>query len=200
MRFYQISTIRMQIQSLLISEASMQRNPGKLATKYEKLQQDLLDWQTSWTMEFMPAITRDDHEWQMASEHLETWGRFQYNAAVLMLADSPESSFEAAKQVILGCSLQARQHQRSFCHLQNNELRCLIPVFPIDWTTSHLILRAAILLLDAGTRAAANPLEWQRTMRACFTTVALLEADPANLSMGFSEVVERLHEALDCGT
>jgi hypothetical protein len=189
----------MQIQSLLISEASMQRNPGKLAAKYEKLQQDLLNWHTSWTTEFLPAITGDDHEWQMAFEYLETWGKFQYNAALLMLTDSPESSFEAAKHVALGCSIQARQHQRSFCHLQNNEMRCAIPIFPIDWTTSHLLLRAAILLLDPTTRAAAERFDWERPMRACFTTVALLEADPANLSMGFSEVLERLHETLDGG-
>src|SRR5687767_9102731 len=191
--------MKMQLQSLLISDASNQREPSKLNARYATIRQDLLDWRTSWQMDFMPGITNESHAWTRAAQYLEAWGTLQYNASIFMLSkqlsETIETSYEAVKQVICCCSLLARQHQFFFSALSDERMTCHFPVFPVDWTVSHLLFAAAIQLLSPEVRSHAERKDWERVFRSSLVTMALLEADPANLCMGFSEILEKLYDS-----
>ncbi len=188
--------MNMQLQSVLLSETSMQNSPGKLKERYENFQKELLQWHQSWKADFMSAITSELHDWRGAVRCLEAWGSLQYNATILMLSrfssDTAENVFRAVREVVSCCSLLVRQHQNSFCIIQDDEITHQIPVFPTDWTISHLLFSAALHLLSKKQEAADHG-GWERTVRSCLSTMALLEADPANLSMGFSEILEELY-------
>ena len=161
------------------------------------LRQGILHWQASWKTDFLPTITSERHDWNKAVQYLEAWGSLQYNATILMLSklsETTEAFFNVAREVVRSCTLLARQHQYSFCALHNDEMRWQTPVFPIDWTISHLLFAAAVQLLSPETRDAADHTDWDQTLRSCLATMALMEADPANLSMGFSEILEKLYD------
>jgi hypothetical protein len=191
--------MKMQLQSLLLSEASMQRNAGNLNERCEKVRKELLQWHQSWKTDFIPAITGELHDWGGAIQYLEAWGSLQYNETILMLSrfssETTEYVFNAIREVVSCCSLLIREHQYSFCVIYDHEMRHQTPVFPTDWTISHLLFSAAIHLLSSEMRDAADRNVWERTVRSCLATMALLEADPANLSMGFSEILEGLYDS-----
>lgn len=191
----------MQLHSLLLSEASNQRDPGKLNGRYATLRQELMQWQTSWTTDFIPGVVSQSHDWTKAAQYLEAWGNLQYNATILMASkpspETTEASYNAAKQVVRCCCLLARQHQYSFSALPTEEMRSECPIFPVDWTISHLLFAAAIQLLSAKMRDTANHEDRDRTLRSALVTMALMEADPAHLSMGFSEILEKLYDTHD---
>ncbi|OKL59542.1 hypothetical protein UA08_05364 [Talaromyces atroroseus] len=199
-QFYRISTMKMQLQSLLLSEASMQRNLVKLKERCEKVRDELLHWHQSWKMDFMPAITSDMHDWGGAVKYLEAWASLQYNETILMLSrfssETSEYVLNAVREIVSCCSLLVREHQHSFCAIHDHEMRHQIPVFPTDWTISHLLFSAALHLLSSEKRDAADHKVWERTVRSCLATMALMEADPANLSMGFSEILEGLYSQI----
>lgn len=188
--------MKMQLQSLLLSEASMQRNPGTLNERCENIRKELLQWHESWKTEFIPAITSELHDWRGAIQYLQAWGSLQYNETILMLSrllsETTEYVSNAVREVVSCCSLLVREHQHSFCAIHNSEMRHQLPVFPIDWTISHLLFSAALHLLCSEKRDVAGHNLRERTMRSCLTTIALMEADPANLSTGFSEILEGL--------
>ncbi|KAH8669104.1 hypothetical protein BX600DRAFT_549316 [Xylariales sp. PMI_506] len=200
-QFYRISTMKMQFQSLLLSKASMQRNSGtgKLKERCENLRNELLQWHQSWKTEFISAITSERHDWSVAVQCLEAWGSLQYHATILMLSrfssETLEYVFNAVREVVSCCSLLVRQHQYSFCVVPDNddEMRYQIPVFPTDWTISHILFSAGLHLLSSEMRDATDHNIWERTVRSCLATMGLMEADPANLSMGFSGILEALY-------
>jgi hypothetical protein len=187
----------MQFQSLLLSEASMQRNPGKLKERCEHFRKELLQWHQSWKTDFMSAITSELHDWKGAVQYLEAWGSLQYSSTILILSrfssETADYVFNAVREIVSCCSLLVRQQQYSFCAIHDDEIRHQIPVFPTDWTISHLLFSAALHLLSSEKRDAADHNSWERTVRSCLATMALMEADPANLSMGFSEILEGLY-------
>jgi hypothetical protein len=163
------------------------------------MRQELLDWKSSWQLEFMPAIAEEGHAWVRAADYLEAWGILQYNATLLMLSEhSPEiaATYEAAKQVVRCCSQMARQHQHSLGGIPSDTrgMRCGLPIFPIDWTIAHLLFSSATHLLSPAMRNAVENKDWERTFRSCLVTMTLIGADPSNLSMGFSEILENQYE------
>ncbi|CRG88381.1 Oleate activated transcription factor 3 [Talaromyces islandicus] len=197
-QFYRISTMKMQLQSLLLSEASsMQRNPKTLNERCENIRKELLQWHQSWETEFIPTITSELHDWRGAVQYLQAWGSLQYNETILMLSrllsETTDYVFNAVREVVSCCSLLVREHQHSFCAIHDPEMRHRVPVFPIDWTTSHLLFSAALQLLCSEKREVADHNVRERTIRSCLTTIALMEADPANLSTGFSAILEGLY-------
>lgn len=187
----------MQIQSLLLSEASGQRDPEGLKTKYGALHQELLHWKESWDTNFMPSIASEQHGWHRAARYIETWGSLQYNAGLLMILkhsqETTELIFNAAKQVVTCCGTLIRKHQQAFCALHSDEMRCQSPVFPFDWTLSHLLFAAAVPMFSPRLQNGTDRKDWDRTARSCLKVMALVETDPANLSMGFSDILESLY-------
>ncbi|CAH0053871.1 unnamed protein product [Clonostachys solani] len=194
-QFYRISTIKMQLQSLL-SAATVQHNPARLKERCENIQKELLEWHQYWKTDFVPAITSEVHGWGGAVQYLDAWGSLQYNASILMISrfspEATESIFDTARQVVSCSTILVRHSQRSFCAIPDDETQYKVPVFPTDWTMSHLLFATALHLLSFEKQSAADRTAWQRTVRSCLTTLALMEADPANLSMGFSDIIEGL--------
>lgn len=190
--------MRMQLQSLLLSEASQRRDAGKLSPRYEVIRQELLNWRTSWQTEFLPTISTEDHAWNNAVQYLDRWSNLHYHATTLMLhrhsSDKAEFLFDTTRQIVLCCGLLVRQHQFSFSVAYDDVWGCQIPIFPVDWTVCHLLFASGIQLLSPGTRDAADRVDWDRTVRSCLATMALMEADPANVSTGFSEILEKLYD------
>ncbi|CAI6094689.1 unnamed protein product [Clonostachys chloroleuca] len=194
-QFYRISTIKMQLQSLL-SAATVQHNPARLKDRCQAIQTELLEWHQHWKTDFVPAITSEVHGWGDAVQYLDAWGTLQYNASMLMISrfcpEAIESVFDTAREVVSCSVILVRHSQRSFCAIPDNEARYKVPVFPTDWTMSHILFAAVLQMLSSGKQGAADRTAWQRTMRSCLTTLALMEADPANLSMGFSGIIEEM--------
>src|SRR5687768_5851739 len=97
--------MRMQLQSLLISESSLQRGSEKLRPKYDALRQDVLHWHTSWSSEFIAAIIGEMHAWNKSVPYLEAWGMLQYHATIIMLSRlfSRSETAESVKQVVQSC-------------------------------------------------------------------------------------------------
>ncbi|CAG9993193.1 unnamed protein product [Clonostachys byssicola] len=194
-QFYRISTIKMQLQSLL-SAATVQHNPARLKERCENIQKGLLEWHQYWKTDFVPAIPSEVQGWGGAVQYLDAWGTLQYNASMLMISrffpEAIESVFDTAREVVSCIAILVRYSQRSFCAILDNEAQYKAPVFPTDWTMSHLIFATALQLLSYEKQIVADRTAWQRTMRSCLTTLALMEADPANLSMGFSGIIEEL--------
>ena len=183
----------MQLQSLLLAEASVQRNPENMKERCEELRKELLQWHQSWKTNF---ITGELHDWGGAVQCLETWGSLQYYATILLIfrfsLERAEEAFDAVREVVSCTSIIVRQHQKLFCATYDDEMRHQVPVFPTDWTLSHLLFATALHLLPSMKIDAADYNSWERTVRSCLTTMALMEADPANLSIGFSKILEEL--------
>ncbi|VUC36417.1 unnamed protein product [Clonostachys rosea] len=180
----------------LLSSATAQHNPARLKERCENIQKELLEWHQYWKTEFVPTVTSEVHDWRDAVQYLKAWGSLQYNASILMISrflpETVESVFDTAREVVSCSAILVRQSQRSFCAIPDDETQFKVPVFPIDWTMSHLLFSTALQLLSFEKHSTADTIGWQRTMRSCLKTLALMEADPANLSMEFSDIIEEL--------
>lgn len=188
--------MKMQLQSLLLSEASAQRNPEMLKEKCEDLRKELLQWHQSWDADLLSSTSSELYDWEGAVQSLRTWGSLQYNGTILMMSRfswaQAEDVFDVVREVVSRTSLLFRQHQQMLCGIYDDEIRQQIPVFPTDWTLSHLLFSTGFHLLPSKKLDTGEYNSREQTVRSCLATMALMESDPANLSMGFSKILEEL--------
>ncbi|KAH8667049.1 hypothetical protein BX600DRAFT_285340 [Xylariales sp. PMI_506] len=196
--FYRISFLKMQIHSLVLSEASSQRDSATLKSHLVELWHGLRDWHQSWNQELLSSPADDSQDWGKAIQYLQAWGDLNYNAGVLLLskcsteATDVTDTMSACCLIVSSSNLLVRHQQHSLCSVLDTETQRRTPVFPIDWTTSHLIFSAGVRLVASRNQGKYTIPTWERAMRSCLSSVALLESDPANLSMGYSELLEGL--------
>lgn len=197
---YRISLLKMQIHSYMLSNSSKQPLKTVARENFQAYRLELEAWLTDWKEEVVPMIESDPVKVTNSGPVLESWADLNYHHAALLLNQLPPTKQTAevlmnCHMIVRSCSALARHQQKSLLPRGTAEYeQHPSPIFPLNWTTAHLIFSIGLYLRLWGFQHGATTDSEKRlgTARRCLTLLALLEGDPMMLSTGFSEILEGL--------
>ncbi|KAF2798705.1 hypothetical protein K505DRAFT_96146 [Melanomma pulvis-pyrius CBS 109.77] len=197
---YRISLLKMQIHSYMLSNLSKQPLQTVAREIVQTYRLELKAWLTDWKEEVVPMIESDPAKATNSRLVLDSWADLNYHHAELLLNQLPPTNQTAeallnCHLLVRSCSALARHQQKSLLPRGTAEYeQQRLPIFPLSWTTAHLIFSIGLNLRLWGFQRGATADSEKRLgiSRRCLTLLALLEGDPMMLSTGFSVILEGL--------
>lgn len=219
--FYKISFLKIQILNFSLSDKNAlkgQEGSNSQRSVLDGFRRDLLQWYDAWAQDGLLCMAPSSGEGPCQTSekrftYLQAWADMNYNATKLMLSRcsdtevsaNKEDVIDACRNIVSCCNALVKHQQRAFCTTVPNvsEGQHQIPVFPVDWTLSSLVFSAGICLSLFGkgggqADVAVARRSWEKMVRSCLITIAMMEGDPANQSSGSSQILEALFNQ-DCG-
>ena len=157
---------------------------------HQRLKQVLDEWYVRWK-ELMKSIPDNSPDCK-----LESWGELNYHHGLMMLSMLwPGAGGDVAiicNNISTSC-VEMIQHQQLFTKLNSGSADDLPIVFPITWTTAHLIPQAGLHLIASEDYHTPDQ-NFQRAsaLRICLTALSALEADTNNLVTGQGQVIRSI--------
>lgn len=196
--YYRISLLKMQVHSNMLAQSRNDTSCTSTANEdFSTYQQDLDTWLKDWKDVVNWIVQRDNAQTPQLLQVLEAWGSLNYHHTVILISSLPSTAADSPSpnwdDIVTTCGFLFKHQQSSLLLRQAATYAYLAPVYVSNWTTAHLIFNVGLKIFTGDSPGATVAPQRMGAARRCLRVMALLEGDPANLSSGFSEVLERLY-------
>jgi hypothetical protein len=184
---------KMQIhQELLRTQADITADVSTIRNSHshQTLKQVLDEWYVRWK-ELIKSLS--DNSLHRMLGH---WGELHYHHGLVMLSMLwPGAGGDIAmlcNNISTSC-VEMVQHQQLFTKLESGGVDDLPILFPITWTTAHIIPQAGLhLIASEDCQTCDQNFQRASALRICLTALSALEADPNNLVTGQRLVIRNI--------